>query len=254
MFISSLSSMTTLSSKKTVPEMIISDPSAPSPMGYGQSKYVVEHLLNRISEESQGAISTAVLRVGQIAGPVKTTKGVWKTREWLPSLVISSQTAGALPDSLGRMDQVDWIPVDLLADSIGELLDNEQVWDPKAGRGYTTQCSVFHVINPASVPWAQLLPSLKAKLGMEKTVSLKDWIELVRQGPEEDSTTRRNPARKILQFYESLANTTDSESGSGQPRQRFELGNMARCSETFKHMRPVSEKWLDQWASQWDLG
>lgn len=258
MFISSLSSITTLSGKKTVPEAIVSDPSAPSPMGYGESKYIAEHVLNRATEASRGAISTAILRVGQIAGPVKSSKAAWPAQEWLPSLVISSQTVRALPGSLGRMDQVDWVPVDLLADGISELLDNRQAWDCGENRRERKQSSVFHVINPNAVAWAELLPALKAQTGVGQIVPLRDWIDLVRQGPEEDSSMHRNPARKILQFYEALADTVSGGSESGRPagtqmsKERFELGNMTRCSDTFEKLQPVSGEWLAKWASQWD--
>ena len=247
-FLSSLSSVTALSTKKRVPETIVSDPSAPSQMGYGESKYVSEHVLNRATEESGGAISTAVLRIGQIAGPVKSSKAAWPAREWLPSLVISSGTVGALPDSLGRMDQVDWVPVDLLADSITELLDDGHAWDHGKDGGERNQSSVFHVVNPNAVAWAELLPSLKGQIGVDKIVPLKDWVELVRQGPEEDSSKDRNPAKKILQFYEVLANTAGSETS----QKRFELQNMGCCSDTFKNLQPVSGEWLTKWARQWD--
>ena len=252
MFISSLSSMTALSGKRVVPETIVSDPSAPSPMGYGESKYVAEHVLSRATEASNGTISTAILRVGQICGPVNTSKAAWPAREWVPSLVISSQTIRALPDSLGRMDLVDWVPVDLLADSICELLDNGRVWDRSDGKQGTKQSSVFHVVNPKAVPWMEFLPSLKIQLGIDRTLSLREWIDLVRQGPEEDSSTHRNPAKKILQFYEALADTAGGEEGRTEPgRQRFELGNMARCSQTFEGLQPVSREWLTKWVSQW---
>ena len=71
----------------------------------------------------------------------------------------------------------------------------------------------------------------------------------------------RNPARKILQFYEALADTAGDGAGSGgygppsgthMSRERFELANMARCSATFRKLPPVSGKWLTKWASQWD--
>lgn len=264
MFISSLSSISALSGRKTVPEAIVSDPSAPSPMGYGESKYVAEHVLNRATEASHGAISTAILRVGQIAGPVKSSTAAWPAREWLPSLVVSSQTVGALPDSLGRMDQVDWVPVDLLADAISELLDARHAWNRSGGGGERKQSSVFHVVNPTSVAWAALLPSLTAQIGVDQIVPLKDWTALVYQGPEEDSSTHRNPAKKILPFYEGLA--ADAGGGGGGSNRggpvgstqvsqqgRFELGNMARCSDTFKQLQPVSGEWLSKWAGQWGL-
>lgn len=115
LFVSSLSSIKAISSKMSVPELIIADHSAPSTIGYGRSKYVAAHVLNHANQKSHGSIQTAILRVGQIAGPFKSSKAAWPEREWLPSLVISSQTVGALPDSLGRMENINWIPVDLLA-------------------------------------------------------------------------------------------------------------------------------------------
>ena len=253
-FISSLSSITTLSERQTVPETIIDDPSAPSPMGYGQSKYVAEHILNRATEASHGTIATAVLRVGQIAGPVEISGAAWPAREWFPSLVISSQSVRALPDSLGRMDQVDWVPVDLLADGIVEILDDAQTWEETPSQGKGKQSSVFHVVNPKAVPWAELLPFLSEAMALEKTVPLKEWIELVRHEGEDDETEQqRNPAGKILQFYESLADTavTAGDEKGGTARDRFDLGNMARCSETLRNLQPVSGEWLMRWAREW---
>lgn len=193
-FLSSLSSVTGLSTKRTVPETIISDPSAPSPMGYGESKYISEHILNRATESSGGAISSAIVRIGQIAGPVKASKAAWPSREWLPSLVVSSRTIGALPDSLGRMDRVDWVPVDLLADSITELLDDGHAWNHSITDVEKSQSSVFHVLNPNAVAWSELLSPLKRQIEVKNIVPLKEWIELVRQEPAEDSSTNQNPS------------------------------------------------------------
>jgi hypothetical protein len=84
-------------------------------------------------------------------------------------------------------------------------------------------------------------------MGVDQTVPLRDWIDLVRQGPEEDSSTHRNPARKILQFYEALADTADVGSGSSRPaRKRFELGNMARCKRHIQESAASLERVVDQ--------
>jgi nucleoside-diphosphate-sugar epimerase len=98
-FVSSISSTRGLSDRTTqIPEEIIKDHSAPIKMGYGESKYVAERLLDYAAEKLH--IDTRIARVGQIAGPV-VLPGTWSKWEWFPSLVISSAHIGALPDSLG---------------------------------------------------------------------------------------------------------------------------------------------------------
>ncbi|KAH7009835.1 hypothetical protein EDB80DRAFT_713952 [Ilyonectria destructans] len=80
-------------------------------MGYGQSKFVSERLLDTAARETD--IPCIICRVGQIAGPT-TAAGMWLKQEWLPSLIASSKYLGKLPESLGHIDTVNWIPVDLL--------------------------------------------------------------------------------------------------------------------------------------------
>lgn len=248
LFVSSLSSITTLTGRETVPEAMITDSTAPSPMGYGESKYAAEHVLNNATKASQGAISTAILRVGQIAGPVKSSTAAWPEREWLPSLVISSRTVQALPDTLGRMEKVDWMPVDLLADGICEILESHHAWDMRTSAQNQPESNVFHVVNPGTTTWADIIAPLLSETGIPKTVSLKDWIELVRQGPEMDAIEHRNPAKKILPFYEALAGGKDV---ADNDRERFAKGNMARCSETFRQMPLISGEMLVKWSRQW---
>ncbi|KAL8650328.1 MAG: hypothetical protein Q9226_005189 [Calogaya cf. arnoldii] len=125
LFISSVSSAMgwPVNHTGSVPEHIIDDPSAALPMGYAQSKYIAEHLLNTASQIA--GISTTVIRVGQVAGPVETNQsgGCWNKQEWLPSLVASSRKLGKLPDSLGPNDVIDWIPVDVLSGVLVELME-----------------------------------------------------------------------------------------------------------------------------------
>lgn len=98
-FVSSMSSVLGYhGSTPSIREEIISDNKAPSPMGYGESKYLAELLLDYASKRL--SIDARIARVGQIAGPVKG-QGIWNEWEWLPSLVLSSLHVGAVPDSLG---------------------------------------------------------------------------------------------------------------------------------------------------------
>jgi thioester reductase-like protein len=237
-YVSSLSSVTSMSGR--VPEQIIQDNSAPARMGYGESKFISERLLDAASASSNGRIFSTVLRVGQIAGPVGKEQGVWNTQEWFPSILTSSNTLGVLPNTLGRMDRADWIPVNVLADIIVEIMVSED----KETRQNT---QVYHLLNPARATWSEdLLPSVKRYLGIEKSVALPEWVQLVSNGPEPDNLKMPNPARKILGFYTSLL----SESNDEQLRFIPERG-MTK-SHTLRDLGPVKFDWLQKWLA--DLG
>ena len=69
--------------KDKVPESAFYDFSVPAAMGYGESKYIAEQLLEKAGKDS--GVLAAICRVGQLAGPV-VKDGVWSKQEWLPSV------------------------------------------------------------------------------------------------------------------------------------------------------------------------
>lgn len=81
--ISTLDNWTIKHPQDKVPESAFYDFSVPSAMGYGESKYVAEQLLEKARERSN--VSSAICRVGQLAGPV-VKSGLWNKQEWLPSV------------------------------------------------------------------------------------------------------------------------------------------------------------------------
>lgn len=209
LFISSISATINLP-QEIVPEKLVY--SVPQTPGYGASKYIAEHVLDYAS--GQLNISVGIARVGQVAGPVNSA-GPWNKREWFPSLVISSATVGAIPDSLGQLP-IDWVPVDILADVIQELalaVPQEK---------HTSH--LFQPVNTHIVSWSSLLPSIVESLEaqMQKPLqvcTLREWIELVRAEAEKTRGTDkkgevevediarmllRNPAAKLLEWFEEL--------------------------------------------------
>ena len=102
-----------------VHERVCEDWTAAINMGYAESKLVAERLIAAASRRT--GFRSTICRVGQIAGPT-VEQGLWSYHEWLPSLVSSSVYLGKLPASLGSRDVVDWIPVDVVARIIADLL------------------------------------------------------------------------------------------------------------------------------------
>ena len=86
LFTSSVSTLSNWHAKhpgEKVPEKAFHDFTIPAPMGYGESKYIAELLLEAGAEKS--GVPAIICRVGQLAGPV-VKGGVWSKQEWLPSV------------------------------------------------------------------------------------------------------------------------------------------------------------------------
>ena len=64
-------------------------------MGYAESKYISELLLEEATKTS--GVSATICRVGQVAGPL-AKGGMWNKQEWLPS-VSESKSIYSLPKS-----------------------------------------------------------------------------------------------------------------------------------------------------------
>ena len=73
--ISAVSNWTETGQSSPVPETIVPSLDAPAHMGYGESKYVAEHILGAASKQSGTPIS--ILRVGQIAGSTEQSDPEW---------------------------------------------------------------------------------------------------------------------------------------------------------------------------------
>jgi hypothetical protein len=167
------------------------------------------------------------------------------------------------------MNNVDWVPVDLLAACISELVKSSQVQNGMDGqlKHYESASQIYHILNPKVVSWQDLLPTVQEQTGISRTVPLRDWIELVREQPglDEDTTASTearppNPAKKILQFYEALDLagkgdthvTSQTVAGYEDGRKsRYELRNMASVSDSFRHLEPVSIAWMAKWVDGW---
>ena len=215
MFVSSISAAgnwTALpGARMKVPEVELEDWKV-ARLGYGQSKLVSERLLAEACRQSDGSIDTAICRVGQVAGPIlhgcgrdgldETStwqRGMWPQQEWVPSLIASSKALGKLPTILGPLNDVDWIPVDIVASIMVELLTAARRSDPKP------KAQFFHVVNPAVKTWTELVPTILKRLGPVQSVSLEDWVdELQRSMDEETIDITSNPAARLLPFFENL--------------------------------------------------
>lgn len=250
-----------------IPEQIITDWSVAEPVGYAQSKYVAERLLD---SAAAAGIPCVVWRVGQVAGPIGIGGGMWNKREWLPSLIASSLFLGKIPTSLGPNNKIEWVPVDSLSQIIMDLLgefettpqDLPTETDLASGTSHNNSNSsvasatksppVYNLVNPSSTNWQSLLPAIQAYYTGNplETVTLREWVDaLLASVSDFDNvdTLSANPAAKLLDFFQTLAER------EAEPEPSFETSHAAHASKTLRDLKPVSPGWMVRWLEQWNF-
>ncbi|KAL8999600.1 MAG: hypothetical protein Q9169_001560 [Polycauliona sp. 2 TL-2023] len=230
-----------------IAETPMKDWSSAQASGYPQSKLIAERLFIHAFESHQ--IPMTICRIGQIAGPTRR-EGMWPKQEWLPSLIASSEHLGLIPDSLGPLNIVDWIPVNLVADIVTELLLASNGQDTERLKARENTCpSIFHVVNPHRSTWQGILPSIiqhqPAKLS---STDYTTWLDALRQTLEDDSNKPdENPAIKLLPFFENI----EKMMRSGKRPVVLDSRNTEASSQTMRNLPPVSSEWMENWLRHW---
>ncbi|KAI0436821.1 hypothetical protein F4803DRAFT_566532 [Xylaria telfairii] len=234
-FVSSISSVSGLAGN--VSEETYTDWTTPEATGYGQSKFLSERILDAAARDAN--IPSTICRVGQVAGPTLAA-GEWPKREWLSSLIASSKYLGMVPASLGRLNTIDWIPVDILGNVIVELaLCSSDSSRPETG------ATVYHTVNPHITNWDELLPSIVRNLGGEKDVEvvpLQTWVDALRDSALKTKDATINPAAKLVDFYDSLIVCKETWLGTDRSRS---------MSKALPLAGPIRCEWMDNWMKQW---
>jgi thioester reductase-like protein/acyl carrier protein/SAM-dependent methyltransferase len=150
--------------------------------GYNEAKFVCERVVQETLQRYPGIFQAMIVRPGQIAGSQEA--GYWNTYEHFPAMVKSSQTLGVFPALEGGMA---WIPVDLAAQVMSELLIENGAPE-----------GIYHVDNPAQQDWASVVDVLAEELGATK-VPFKEWLRRVRQ---HGADSKKNPASLMADWIE----------------------------------------------------
>ena len=150
-----------------MPETIVDDWKIVQETGYAESKRSLERLLAEACRVSNVPLYHRARWPG--GGPT-TEQGTWNAKEWFPSLIKSSSHLGLLPGDLGPMQVVDWIPADILAQSVVELAF-------EANGKKAAAAGIYHLVNPNHTTYDKLVPTILSNLpNATKTVSLESWV------------------------------------------------------------------------------
>ncbi|KAL3431733.1 hypothetical protein BDV09DRAFT_206456 [Aspergillus tetrazonus] len=152
---------------RMVPETPVDSVECLNPIGYAEAKLVCERMLEHAQKHYPHEMAVSYVRMGQIAGSSMT--GFWNINEHFPALTLS------------------WIPVDVAAHSITELLLSPAPAD-----------LIYHIENPIRQSWHDMLQNIAAELYLSAADALpwNEWQEQVAAAGDTD-----NPARKLQDFF-----------------------------------------------------
>ncbi|OLN81296.1 Iterative polyketide synthase CazM 10 [Colletotrichum chlorophyti] len=213
-----------------------------SGLGYGQSKLISSLILEDAAKV--GDFPLAIVRVGQIAGPL-AKKGAWNRQEWLPSIIASSLVLRALPKHLGNMNVGAWVPVEVMSRmllDIGGLTEESQDYH----EGY------FHGCNPATTPFDKLAPAIQhfyGKSRLPELITFKEWIDRLDASRSSHGSlgADRNPGLKLIDFYRGAASFGEDMSTT----RGHEIQRTVSCSPALRSVEPVTPELMVHWCSQW---
>ncbi|CAO3610104.1 unnamed protein product [Mucor fragilis] len=181
-FVSSVSASALLGSV-IVEEPLPLDSHVALSLGYSQSKFIVEILLNYLATEKN--FPCYIERLGQVCGD--SVNGVWNVSEQYPLMFIGG---GSIMNKMPRLNtEIDWIPCDFAAASIVDVMLKT------SNLPANTNESIYHIVNPHTIQWYDVLIAMK-KSGMN--FDIVEPTEWVKELAKDDA----NPAFRLMSFYQ----------------------------------------------------
>jgi thioester reductase-like protein len=193
------------------------------PMGYGQSKLVVEVVMDFLATKK--LLPCFIHRVGQMYGD--TVSGVWNYSEQFPLMFIGGGSFMGVMPELDR--SVNWLPIDYAAKIIVEIMFQKE----------QNAQHIYHIVNPHALQWTDVLNILKSSGVAFTTVTLSEWIDMLENSPE-------NPAMALISHYRAMLK------GTGRTP-KWDTVKTQSIAPTINRIPPLDchlfKKFLKHWSS-----
>jgi hypothetical protein len=135
---------------------------------------------------------------------------------WPILLATSAHTeVNALPRFEGK--SVDWIPVDIAASTISDILLSPKPKAASMSVGKGGEYNVHNITNPHPIPFSSLLTMLQSSLSSSNSsnleiVDMKDWVARLNGLADRGMDPAEVPGLRLLQFFENMVDQDEGES------------------------------------------
>ena len=164
-------------------------------------------------------------------------------------IIASSKYLGKVPTNIPGQDNVPWIPVDLTAKIIVDLVFSDMHGSLASPTAHWYR--YYHLVNPNTATWSSLIPTITQYLSENGTgtavepVSFTNWLEALNDTAARTDDVKKNPGIKLLEFFGSM--------NEGSVDAELETKQTAGRSETMRGLKPVGPEWMKIWLQQWDF-
>ncbi|RDX43676.1 acetyl-CoA synthetase-like protein [Lentinus brumalis] len=230
-FVSSIGVFANYNGPCPAPEAPLDDPKVPFGAGYGESKWVTEHVLQNVAAQTD--VHTVVMRLGQVAGD---KLGYWNESEWFPALVKSALFQRCLPDIEG---DISWFPAYEAAKAFAEMRHSPEPF--------------LHLIHPRPVRWHTVIAPI-AELFNVPLVPHEQWVSALEKSVEAGSAAeveamRQNPALRLLPFFKAVKPAVDGREALGLVSLSTEKAT--RVSPSLAQMPMLDAERARAWVAAW---
>ncbi|KAI0050773.1 acetyl-CoA synthetase-like protein [Auriscalpium vulgare] len=205
-----------------IAEEALPDPSVAIGTGYGESKWVAESIL--LQAKRAANLRTTIVRVGQLSGD--RARGIWSEKEWVAAMLRSSQALGCVPE---RDEMISWVPVDVAAASLLEMLGSRE--------------AVLHIVHPRPVHWSVFSRAAASLLHVE-AVPYSDWLAKLTGAHKHSASDLKAlediPALKLMDFFSNMPKPVEWSTNKA-----VDMSNALRSAEVLKGADV--EKWVIGW-------
>jgi hypothetical protein len=139
---------------------------------------------------------------------------------------------------------VTWVPVDILAAILVELVSTERLFDQSDNKGAWSR--YYHLINPHKMKWSTMLPVIQDYFGGEqlRLVDLDEWVEMLEASDtRQDADAARNPGLVLLNMFQHMRCKQESVF--------LETKHTQERSMVMQSLKPVNQEWMRLWLEQW---
>ncbi|KIM56982.1 hypothetical protein SCLCIDRAFT_1219816 [Scleroderma citrinum Foug A] len=227
-----------------IPEEVRSDASLAVGGGYGSAKHVCEKII------AKSGLAATNFRIGQITGAVP--RGAWPTTEWIPIVVKSSVTLGALPNI---HTNVAGLPTDAVS---GTILD--------VALGEDEPPIMINVVHPRPVEWEALMKTIGDALFAKNVtreplpiIHSAEWYHRLEEHAvnANEAKMKRVPAIKLLNYLSFFAqgdqhSNLEQDGDANVLAFEYSTEIAERASKTMRELPRISKSDVTRWVDYWE--